>query len=135
MVQGGGDWSSRRPPKQENAVQIICNHPGGIGLHHGVRLFHGTNSVDPNAWAENQKSLHSDFLAGLLEPRDKGVPAMVVVVDGESKPPPMSAKDKCTMVLACNSLDELDRLARDENRKTVLAAIDKRMHELAEAEE
>lgn len=111
-------------------MQIVCKRKGGIGLP-GVELKFGSNSVEPAAWEAAKAKLDPAWLAAMLEPGDDGAPAEIVVVD--SAPPPMAAKAKVAMVESAETIDEINALSRDETRKTVLAAIDKRLKALGEA--
>jgi hypothetical protein len=117
-------------------MKVFCHRPGGIdfGL---VRLRHGENDVDDQAWHQSVAKLSSKLKEGWLGGK---TPSISVAGDGgaqaslplASAPEPMLARDVITLVEAATEPDELERLAQDETRKTVLAAIQKRAKQLAE---
>lgn len=111
-------------------MKVVCNRPGGFGLHGGLILRHGDNDVDSALWEENKRKLPLGWLDDLMTPKN-GKPAQIVVV-GASAPGPKAygAAEKVAVVRKCNSLDELAQLSDGETRKTVVAAIEKRLAEL-----
>lgn len=112
-------------------MRIICNRPGGFSFF-GVRLNAGENIVDDDIWATIKSRLAPKYLAALLEQRGEAEPDLVLLDDaGES---PLTAKEKIVLIDRCGSVDELAQYETNETRKTVLAAIERRMDSLVDAE-
>lgn len=120
-------------------MDLYCNHPGGVTLPPVVDdegtfvwprlvLKAGLNEVDPGHWDAVEAKLDPDWM--LAVGLDDEPPA-----EAEPTPAPaaphLNAKDKAAVVMAAESLDELDELAEGEERKTVLDALEKRAEQLA----
>ena len=111
---------------------IECNRPGGFSFF-GLRLAPGENIVDDEAWAAIKPRLAPKYLDALLAPRgDK--PPQLVIYDAEPDAPRCLARDKIALIERCADIDDLALFEMGETRKTVLAAIERRMATLAEAE-
>lgn len=112
-------------------MRIICNRPGGFSFF-GVRIDAGENIVDDDVWAKIRRRLAPRILAGLLEQCGEAEPDLVLLDDAGE--PPLTAKEKIALVELCGSVDELAQYETNETRKTVLAAIERRMDTLVDAE-
>jgi hypothetical protein len=119
-------------------MKVFCHRPGGIdfGL---VRLRHGENDVDDQAWHQSVAKLSSKLKEGWLGGKTPSITIAAgagaqasLPLEPAREPEPMLARDVITLVEAATEPDQLERLAQDETRKTVLAAIQKRAKQLAE---
>ena len=111
-------------------MRIICNRPSGFGLP-GLRIRPGENLVDDDLWTSIRIKLNPRWLAALLAPKPNGPPELVVLLDSdceyETEPAPMSAKEKIALIERCRNADDLAQYEAGEARKTVLAAIERRL--------
>ncbi len=120
---------------------VICNHKGGVSLP-GLRIAPGRNEIDGAAWEAAMAKVSDRLMAGLMA----GSPPMLEV-DGDKRPtapveiqaeaPPKAApipdensKKRIARVQSASTLGELTALADGETRKTVIAAIERRLEEI-----
>jgi hypothetical protein len=107
-------------------MRIKCNRPGGFKLFH-VKLVHGVNEIKDEHWLGMEEKLDPKFLQALTIPIGDN-PAQLELLD--ETPVLMSAKDKIALAENADTLDALDALSKDETRKTVIVAIEKRLEQL-----
>lgn len=126
-------------------MPVRCNRKGGFGLKvedstgrvRRVKLNYGINDLTAEQVIAALARMPPAMAAELTARKPDGSPpeidldAPAPVLDGESK---MSAADKVELVKAAGSLADLRALAEGEERKTVLAAIDRRAGELEAGE-
>lgn len=138
-------------------VRVVNHSANGLGLGrlHSKRLNPGVNEVDPEVWATVQRA---PVVVALLKLGENGG-LTVSEGSGPSNPPAapdlqhnlddpplevdetavvpalgeMTAADAKEVVAACDDSDALAQWLRTENRKTVVAAIDKRLAALQNA--
>lgn len=115
-------------------MQVMCNRKGGFVLRHPdggkVKLVGGINTVDEGRFEEAMEAANPDWVEAICKAKANGQPADLVEFDGEAPAKAMNAKDKVELVKAAETMEDLDYLAEDEERATVLKAIEKRQAEL-----
>lgn len=122
-------------------MKVFCHYPGGYQFG-ALRLHRGENVVDDEIFTDEMAKLDPrirDALMGgktptLVTVKEVGSQeALPLAPTPEAEPAPMLARDVIAKVEAATEPDELEQYANGETRKTVLAAIQKRARQLAEA--
>jgi hypothetical protein len=124
-------------------MKVFCHYRGGYEFG-AIRLYHGENVVDDKLWneaiAKLDPRLRDAWMGGktptIVVDKDPGhqvalplAPAPAPAREAE----PMLAKDVIAIVETATEPEQLEQLAEGETRKTVLAAIQRRAKQLAEA--
>ncbi len=119
-------------------MKVTCTLGGGVSfpelrdakgevLFPRLRLRKGDNEVSEEHLYALEKHCNPAWFEEICKSLEVGE-------SDDDGPAPMNAADKIDVVKEAETLAELEGLADGEERKTVLAAIDKRLEEL-EAEE
>lgn len=115
-------------------MQVMCNRKGGFVLRlpdgGKLKLVSGPNTVDEDRFQAAMGAANPDWVEAICKPKANGQPADLAPFDGEAPARAMNAKDKVELVKAAETMEDLDYLAEDEERATVLKAIEKRQAEL-----
>ena len=121
-------------------MKVRCNRPGGFGLRHpdgtSIQIVHGVNTVDEDRFLAAMGHCDPRWAKAISTPKKRGqLPDLEPCEDDDetdSEPmSEMSAKEKIEAIKEVTSLEVLAALSDDEERSTVLAAIEKRLAELS----
>jgi len=125
---------------------VQCNYQGGItlcwpsdkGVANQLKFSEGPNEVDDDDYDQAVSHANQEWLKALMAPQGKSRVPMLEPCDAPAgatdEVEVLTAKDKIALVAEAKDLVDLELLADGEERKTVLAAIDKRADELADEE-
>lgn len=119
-------------------MQVMCNRKGGFVLRHPdggkIKINSGVNAVDGKRLEDAMGACDPRWVEAITEPKENGGPADLVPLGADgSQRAVINAREKIELAKTANSMAELEALEEDEERTTVLAAIEKRAAELEAA--
>jgi hypothetical protein len=118
----------------------IINHTTANYSLFELNIEPGENIFDDGLWLEHYEKLSDPLKKAwfggkhpLLSIAGDGGEQLAIKLGNDADGEIMSAKEKIAQVMAATEPEHLEALAQGEDRKTVMAAIQKRAKQLAEA--
>ena len=105
-------------------------------------MVKGENIVDDALWAAVQARYPSTLIQAMTTSQNGSPPWLELLDDAgepqaeapaEPGPPRMNSRDSIVAIARCESVEGLERFRQGEDRKTVLAAIERRARSLGDA--